>query len=225
MSDLPTYEDEDDILAGEYVLGVLEEDAFEAARARLETDPVFADRVAFWEAQFDGFNEEYNSITPPRRVKTDLEARLFGTPKRWWQRRVVWFGSGLVAASLALTLVFTPLSEQTSPPDFRADLTAEGSALAFAATFDADYGLLNVAGVATDQLPSGNSYELWVIPEGASPISLGVVTATTTRVLDAEITSLMIAGATLAVTQEIFGGSPTGAPQGPVVVIGALKTL
>ena len=44
--------DDDDLLAGEYVLGVLDADARAAATRRLEGDPEFAARVARWDAHF-----------------------------------------------------------------------------------------------------------------------------------------------------------------------------
>ncbi len=76
------------------------------------------------------------------------------------------------------------------------------------------------------QLPSleaGRGYELWVIPPGASPVSVGMLTvspdgtATHWTALPADL-----ALDTVAVSVEEAGGSPTGAPQGPIVMAGRL---
>jgi anti-sigma-K factor RskA len=60
----------------------------------------------------------------------------------------------------------------------------------------------------------GQDYELWIIPEGQSAISLGVLREGELRVPVADLP----AGTTLAVTLETKGGSPTGVAQGPLLV-------
>ena len=73
--------------------------------------------------------------------------------------------------------------------------------------------------------PGGSSYELWLLPaEGGAPISLGVLAALDARLTLAEANSARLrAGARLAVSVEPRGGSPTGAPTGPVILIGAIS--
>lgn len=229
MSDLPTYEDEDDLLSGEYVLGTLDADARLAFQKRLSAEPALAERVAFWETYFASFNEDYAEVSPRARVKTELETQLFGAPRRWWQDLRLWVGGGLVAAGFALALFVLPLATQPFTPEFTAELAApEGATdptLTFQAEFDQDAGEIRVASAATDQLSAAQSFELWVIPAGQSPISLGVVETNGPRLLAPDLRRHMIDGATLAITLEPFGGSPSGAPTGEVVAVGALKTL
>ena len=69
-----------------------------------------------------------------------------------------------------------------------------------------------------------HSHELWVIPAGGKPRSLGTMPAGRQmhmRLADA-LAQLLQQGATIAISVEPPGGSPTGAPTGPVVVSGAL---
>ena len=69
--------------------------------------------------------------------------------------------------------------------------------------------------------PAGRSFELWLLPRHGAPISLGV--ARPGRVLyalprTAEAALAQTKG--FAVSVEPPGGSPTGQPTGPVVLVG-----
>lgn len=70
------------------------------------------------------------------------------------------------------------------------------------------------------------SFEMWVLPEGQNPISLGVMDGKEVVTID---TDKLIgpdgSRATLAVSVEPLGGSPTGLPTGPVVASGQLKPI
>jgi anti-sigma-K factor RskA len=70
-----------------------------------------------------------------------------------------------------------------------------------------------------------HSHELWVIPSGGKPRSLGTMPTGKQmhmRLADA-LAQLLEQGATIAISVEPRGGSRTGAPTGPVVASGALK--
>jgi anti-sigma-K factor RskA len=68
------------------------------------------------------------------------------------------------------------------------------------------------------------SYELWLIPAGEKPIAVAVLGS-----LDASFPvpeaqrGLLRAGATLAVSTEPAGGSPTGQPTGTVILAGTIS--
>jgi anti-sigma-K factor RskA len=69
-----------------------------------------------------------------------------------------------------------------------------------------------------------HSHELWVIPADGKPRSLGTMAGGKQmhmRLADA-LAQLLQQGATIAISVEPPGGSPTGAPTGPVVASGAL---
>jgi anti-sigma-K factor RskA len=80
---------------------------------------------------------------------------------------------------------------------------------------------------ASDAMVAGTnqSYELWLIPaEGGDPVSLGVLGALDARIVVAESERPRLrAGATLAVSVEPAGGSPTGKPTGPVILTGRIS--
>jgi anti-sigma-K factor RskA len=111
-----------------------------------------------------------------------------------------------VAAALTFTL--------TPPAPVTATLTGEAQPLIVAASYDDRAKELTVHRTAGPAAEAGKDYELWVIPAGQAPISIGLVR-------DAAVTiplQSLPEGTTLAITLEVQGGSPTGAPQGPLLV-------
>jgi anti-sigma-K factor RskA len=69
-----------------------------------------------------------------------------------------------------------------------------------------------------------HAHQLWVIPSGGKPRSLGTMPSTKKmhmQLADA-LARLLQQGATIAISVEPPGGSRTGAPTGPVVVSGSL---
>ena len=72
----------------------------------------------------------------------------------------------------------------------------------------------------------GRAHELWVIPAGGTPSSLGTMAEgrMTHMELAAGLAELLRQGATIAISVEPPGGSPTGAPTGPVIAAGTLES-
>ena len=71
-----------------------------------------------------------------------------------------------------------------------------------------------------------HAHELWVIPADGKPRSLGTMKSAKQmhmRLADA-LAVLLQQGATIAISVEPPGGSPTGQPTGPVVASGALNS-
>ena len=69
----------------------------------------------------------------------------------------------------------------------------------------------------------GKSYELWALPEGRSPVSLGLMPSQNeTRRLDAAQLAALAESKQVAVSLEPPGGSPIGTPTGPVLYVGTI---
>jgi anti-sigma-K factor RskA len=212
-----TPHEEDSSLAGEYVLGVLDAADRAAVEARIRTDAAFAAEVAAWERRFEGMNERFADVPAPN-LLPQIEARLFGHPAprpsamHWLARFLA--GAGVAAAiALAAFVVLRP-APRPDGPVMTATLSAEDATLAFSARYQD--GTLTVTRTIGAAAPQGQVHELWVIVGDAAPVSLGLLDqATFTRPLDA-----LPDGAVLAVSLEPSGGSPTGAPTGPVLAAG-----
>lgn len=220
MTDTPlslTPDEEADLLAAEYVLGVLELSERAMAEARLRRDAGFAAMVADWENRLADLNEDYVPVPAPD-VFAKIEARLFPQiPARhsWFS---FLFGAGTAVAAVVAVAAFLLLTP--ADPTLQAVLTADASPLRYEAVVAGDeMTLTRVAGDAAD---ATHDYELWIIIGDAAPVSLGVVTGNSVTMSTPEGAAT---GYVLAITLEQRGGSPTGAPLGPVVAAGALTSI
>lgn len=215
--DLPlTPEDADDALAAEYVLGVLDHPERLAVAARLRDDAAFADRVLAWENRLADLNEGFAEAPAPD-LLPQIEARLFGKPVPRRRPLVGWLAGALTAAAVAAVAVavFAP------PPQAPvvATLGGEADPLRFEARHDGQ--TLTVTRVAGSSAPAGQVQELWIIAPDAAPVSLGLLTDQPLVVAYPDTPT----GWTLAVSLEPAGGSPTGAPTGPVLAAGTITDL
>ena len=102
----------DEVLAGEYVLGVLNGTERQKVDARLRHDWQFAAMVRRWEENLTQFNDDYAEVTPPDQLLSKIEDRLFASPATaaavkgsLWNSLVLWRGLSF-ASIAALGLVF-----------------------------------------------------------------------------------------------------------------------
>lgn len=212
MSDPTGHMPEREALAAEYVLGTLPLEERLMAEALIEGDPGFAAMVEDWQNRLSPLNDAYAEVAPPADLLDRVEARLFPAPKQ--SRRRLWLWGGLAGAALAALAAIVILPVLTPGAPVTATLTGEGQDLAVAARFDAKTGELTVARAAGPAAEPGKDYELWLIPAGEAPISIGLV-----REGDLTIpVAALPAGTTLAITLEPEGGSPTGVATGPLLV-------
>ena len=244
--DKPEALEGDDLLAAEYALGVLEADARAEAQARLREDAAFAAKVEAWNAKLAPLAEGLAPQTPPASVKQQLTERLFGGDEPaskgapgFLDSLAFWRGATAVAAGAALAafalVMVGPTASQPDPrlqPGYFAALRAQDASPVVLVRYDPDAGELFISGPVEGEADQPVQPELWVIPpgQGAVPRSLGLIASVTgdltDRVeIDAETGREIAQGATLAISLEPPGGSPTGAPTGPVIALGAVQTL
>jgi anti-sigma-K factor RskA len=110
------------------------------------------------------------------------------------------------------------------PAQYVAVLQRDETSPAFLLTFDLDKRTLTVRTVRAERQP-GKVYELWLVSDRfKSPRSLGLIgnEEFTQRPQLANYDAVTINRATYAVSLEPEGGSPTGAPTGPVLFHGKL---
>ena len=77
-----------------------------------------------------------------------------------------------------------------------------------------DHQELNLRVHVVHELPPGKAHELWALPEGGAPVSLGLMphTGDHHRVLTATQRAALAKSKQIAVSLEPDGGSPTGTP-------------
>lgn len=224
---------EDDIvLAGEYVLGLLDPADEAAATARIATDTAFAAEVEAWRMRLLPMVDGNETPAPPH-IWPAIEQKLpqptnqdnKGGNVRFWQ--AIAGASSMAAAVLAVLLLQQPAP--VVPPQPVAPLVAalgsETGPSSITARYDGGNGqmLLTPVSLNTGAL----SPELWIIPADGTPRSLGIVRADgpSQISINANLREFMNEGATLAITSEPIGGAPGGKPTGPIIASGKITTV
>ncbi|MDF1670415.1 MAG: anti-sigma factor [Roseovarius sp.] len=229
MSDAPDHND-DRALAGEYALGLLPDAERDAFEARLAAEPKLRALYRLWSEDFARLAEDITPITPPAEVFEKIEARIHGAPDTPGLLSMlrVWFLSGVAVAGLALVLVFGTDMFQRGPqmpasPAYVAEIAAQDRSLVVQAAYDAQSGHLHFQR-EVGEAHSGRSLELWLIVGENAPVSLGILSGGghTVLALD-DAHRAVLEGAVLAITDEPEGGSPSGAPTGAVLGVGAIS--
>lgn len=245
-----------DLLAGEYVLGVLDARARQQAQSRIEAEPAFARLVAGWEQRFGALIDEIEPVTVPAHVWLRLRSALGWSPvegarRGLWQNINIWRGAtaAAFATAAALAVVFivnpiappqptpvaeTPVAVAPAPvpapvlaPAPVTTLAADDGSPAYLATVDVQHNRVRVMPIPSEADPEGRVPELWLIPEGQAPRSLGVVDTVTAfeLVVPDDLRDELVAGSVFAITMEPPGGAPGGIPSGPVTAKGAIERI
>ena len=228
----------DEIAAAEYVLGVQSAEERRRAAARIASDPEFAARVRRWESDLAALNVAYEEVRPPAAILPRIEARLFptaapatpsGLPGGLWNSVALWrglaIGALLAVAGLAL-VVAGVVGPAPSGRRFVAELAARNGSIGLTAFYDVRTGTLRLTPVAAEtQAPK--SLQLWMINGKKPPVSLGLVPQNGRGEITVpdNMRRAIDAGTVIAVSLEPQGGSPTGAPTGPVLAAGPARSL
>jgi anti-sigma-K factor RskA len=223
-----------DALAAQYVAGTLRGRARRRFEALLGAHAALRAAVRRWQDRLMPLTAVLAPQSPPLHVWQGVERTLWpqlaaAKPLPWWQRLAVWrAASGFASvAALALALLLAMPSPQSPPIVIVLQATGEASQSgSFVASFSADGRSLVTRPLTPVALQSDRVLELWAVPPQGTPRSLGLISTNGVtvvprdklpkRVLESANTSA------LAVSVEPPGGSPTGAPTGPVVFAGKL---
>lgn len=228
----------DEVLAGEYVLGVLASEERRRVEARMRRDRPFATIVRRWEDNLSTFNDEYGEEAAPEALFLQIENRLHRTPptmgNAWgrpsslgalWNSLILWRAVALICLLGMFGYGVANSGLWRFPPSGRglvAEMAGQGSnAVSLVAHYDGSSGRLQVTPVATGSADE-KSLELWMI-EGSNPArSLGVLPQSGEGeiVIPADMRRQLTEGVVMAVSLEPYGGSPTGKATGPVIAIG-----
>jgi len=218
-----------DRLAAEHVLGTLRG----PARRRFErlcAESAAARRALHrWEDDWSVLSRSLRPIQPSERVWTNVSRRLFGArsaaPRvsRWrtWQLAAA---ASLIAVALIVALI---VHQQQPPLQTLAVLGTDSAHPLWRIERRTQLAALTIRVVGPVQRLPGKAYELWALPRGGAPVSLGLLPAggTYERTLNSAQRAALLAADKVAVSVEPAGGSPTGGPTGPVVIVASLPAL
>lgn len=224
--------------AAEYVLGTLPADERARFAERLRSDSELRSTVSRLQARLSPLDDLATPETPRAEVWREIERQTFGGGVAsndndaanvvQLRRRVsVWRGATFVAGALAAGLAAIVVIDRTSVPletptgRYVAVVDSDGHEPALIAEVDTISGVIRVRSVQA-RTPPGKSLELWHVAEGEAPRSLGVLKAGLDAQTIRDAAAAGPVGGILAVSVEPEGGSPSGAPTGPIVYTGKL---
>jgi anti-sigma-K factor RskA len=217
-----------DRLAAEYVLGTLRGPARKRF-ARWLSDRGAASHVAVrdavhrWEDRLVHLVQGVTPVAPAPRVWREIARR---TTVASGQRRTASVRNWALAASVAM-LAIAAWWWRGQAPEIAWQTAAEmrdatrAEAL-WSIEVDRAQRRLRLRPASPYALAANEVHELWALPaDGGAPVSLGLLPqrGVVERPLSAAQFAALESAAKLAVSREPAGGSPTGAPTGPVVVV------
>jgi anti-sigma-K factor RskA len=227
--------DEAERQAAEYVLGTLSQaERAEVERARV-TDAQLDTAVRDWEQRLAPLTETTPEAAPSTGTWRKIEARIDAGGERAdasdsnviQLRRKVALWRGLTAAATALAAAIAaiaylgPLSAPPAGERYVAVASSDKGGPALLVTIDTGARTVEVFPVSLEA-PAGRSLQLWYALGKEKPRSLGLIQAGA-PVTNFDLRDLLVrADGHVAVSLEPPGGSPTGAPTGPVLYVGNL---
>ena len=171
-----------------------------------------------------------NALDQTSSEDSSSRAKVAPRPPSVWQSLAFWRSFGIASATLAAASI-AALAYIGLVPDARAPLMATlgGSAgqpnFVAAVTATGNSLVIVPAALLTND---PRAFELWLIPAGETrPRSLGLIQPGQPIRLEipSDLAGRVTPDATLAVSLEPPGGSPTGLPTGPVIAAGKLTNL
>jgi anti-sigma-K factor RskA len=217
-----------DRLAAEYTLGTLR------GRARRRFERLCVDSAAArsavyrWEDHWSALSRTVPPVEPSPPVWDAVSRRLFGNEtaavaaprvrrRRTWQLAAA---AGLVAVVLIAGLIM----RQLAPPPLQtlAVLGTDTAHPVWRLERRLPLTALTIEVVGTVPKAAGKSYELWALPRGGgAPVSLGLLPTggRAERPLSEPQRLALLAADKVAVSVEPAGGSPSGSPTGPIVIV------
>jgi len=240
MSDFQ--EDDRNLLAAEYVLGVLDGAERDAVQRRADADSALSDAITEWENRLSPLAILVPSVAPPaalwNRIATSCgisplaaateagTARAAHPPRASLMRRLNFWksttalGFGLAAALAIVVVIHQPSVPTPGPAAPGVPLAAavlmapQGSTPFWLASAGPD-NVVQFKPLQHIAVASGKDLELWGLPDGEKvPKPLGLITADGRTIT---LPSAMKAPMEIMVSLEQKGGSTTGLPQGPVL--------
>lgn len=226
-----------DKLAAEYVLGTLRGRARARFQSLLKYDASLRGLVAEWEARLTPMAAAAGEVTPAARVWRKIAARIGIAPARegWRANLAVWrtLAAASTAAAVALGIYLGAAPRPEPPIVMVAIMSDEQARPAMVVSWprheeDRDYHIRVRIVRDHPTMAPDTSWELWMLPGGKQPpVSLGLVTTDPAQIvmIKPALASQAWEAWGVALSVEPKGGSPTGAPTGPVIFKGQCVKL
>ena len=213
-------------LSAEYVLGTLHGKARLRFERLLQKDIKLRDHLIVWERQLSPLSIASKPVTPPDRTWQSIVDRI--EPKTTkkpslWQRVGFWRSIGFTATAavlvLAIQLTNVIRTDTVIQYQYVTLLSNDQAKAAWLVRVFQNTGKMTVQALNVKNPGFAKAFELWMLPDGQPPKSLGLMPVSGERTI--ELTSPLIQvlnnSKAFAVSLEPSNGSPTRAPTGPVL--------
>jgi anti-sigma-K factor RskA len=238
-----------DRLAAAYALGTLRGGARRRFESLARQSPTLRAAALVWQERFASMTELAPAVVPSpnvwKRIENlvNAEDRVAPAPQEapmldklrrsvgWWRGAafaagVAALAVGVLSMNLSRTLDRSEaqLAQLQGRPEIQyvAVLADDKSSASILVTFDPKHNLMTLKHMHGLQLGADKSLQLWALPPGGGPQSLGVVeggAVVKLRTAESQVREVPA----LAVSLEPKGGAPAGSgPTGPVLFKGAL---
>lgn len=235
-AETPDPNDEIQALAGEYVLGLLDDADARALERRMAQDVKLRDAVAGWRDRFNEIDASARPLAPSaelwNRIAKDVAAPAQKAKRArggLWISLRFWRAASFVgaAASVLLALFSGILIQQMQPrPVAIAVLQGDDATPGAIIEAFAD-GSVRLVPLRAIEVPAGRILQIWTLWDRArGPVPLGIMPRAEQRRL-AQDNNLPrpIDSQLYEITLEPAGGSPTGRPTGPILYKGLATTV
>jgi anti-sigma-K factor RskA len=227
----------------EYVLGVLDADTRAEVAREVSSSDEAATAVALWQRRLIPMAAAIDEVAPEAyvwaRISDTLQLELpASNPLRTarpreslWNNLPLWHWLGLGASALAVALLVVvslprsvPTPTAVNASYMAAAIQQDNGSTGWTATLDLQHARMIVVPATPIAFEAGHEPELWLIPPGGKPISVGMIARDkpTTLPLAPALLAQLSTTSALAVSVEPIGGSPTGQPTGAVIGKGVI---
>lgn len=216
-------------LAAQYAIGTLRGPARRRFERLCQQDITALIAVRRWEDRLVDLASAITPVRPPASVWRGIQQRLRrdtiagrGAVPGGWNRNQWAMAAGVAMLAVAVTLWMLFSSPATQ---LIATIADQQQTQLWRIEASSDRQELHIATSAVLRPDASHAYELWALPEsGAAPVSLGLMPQSGKLALQLNRTQrLALASAKqVAISLEPQGGSPTGAPTGPVLYVAAI---
>lgn len=238
-----------DMLAADYVMGLLDASGEAAAEARLEHDDAFQNAVNHWRKRLADFDMSAAPTTPTaqlwqRIAQSTRSDRSAAVPAGMrgamrgatlWHNLRFWRVTGLVGTAAAVIFAVLAIGSISTSKHLRRDLIALAQRKPqFVAVLVSDQtrevgavvnafanGRAELIPLKAIDVPPGRVLQVWTLwDRTAGPKPIGLTSQSRVLTLDLDELPETTPGQLFEITLEPEGGSPTGRPTGPILFKG-----
>jgi anti-sigma-K factor RskA len=216
-------------MAGEYVLGSLEQREREDFERALADDRQLQAEVSAWQQRLSPMLESVESVTPPAGIWQAVEERIEQPVQErksgFWDSLSFWRNLSMAAGALLVvfSLTLLPLPQGENDMDRVMVVSNDQSGTSWVVSAGQRSGALQVKAVAPTPLPKGQYCELWMETPDGRMLPVGVLPHEGSQQF--VMPEVLTENSRFKISIEQESDTPLTQPRGEVVFEGSMVTL